>query len=477
MPNNDVGSTADRRKSKTRFISKISVDRTSAVLSIYPTDNVPFKTTASELKQILKDQGVSYGVKLVVLEELSKALALSGEEIKDRVVALGVPPVPGQDARLEIVVNTIVKSIGKEKEDGTIDYRQKESIIKVKKGQIIAYYHEETNGLDGIGVDGKPIKTKPGKKLNIKTTNVSFHEDESVYRSDTDGQLSIRKNNIAVYNVRTVDGDVDFEIGCVDFPGTVTVSGSVLPDFYVKARGDVFVNGSITDAVIESGGTLKVREGIGGSGKSLVTAMDDILTGYIQNSNVSSNTSVHIKKVAYSSTVKANETITVEGMVLGGNIVAGKEVIIKDVGTEIGINTCIEVGVKIMYKQEVKQIEEQIAFCNMNIEKIQRSIGEKICNLPDEFVEQIYKDGAPELIRINNVRKSLIAQRDELELLKQESLKKYVSNEPVSIRIRGTVQPGTKIIVKGKGIVLEEELKYVKFYYDNDEDIVKWASL
>ena len=477
MANNDNGLTEERRKSKTRFISKISPDRTSATLTIQPAEHVAFKITASELKEILKQQGVSYGVKLVVLEELSKMLALSGEEIKDRVVALGVPPVSGQDARLEIVVNTIVKSIGKEKADGTMDYRQKESIIKVKKGQIIAYYHEETNGLDGIGVDGKPIKTKPGKKLNVKTTNVSFQEDESVYRADTDGQLSIRKNNLAVYNVRSIEGDVDFETGCVDFPGTVTVSGSVLPDFYIKARGDVFVNGSISDAVIESGGTLKVREGIGGAGKSVVTAMDDILTGYIQNSTVTSNTSIHVKKVVYSSTVKANNVITVEGMVLGGNIVAGREIIIKDVGTEIGIHTCIEVGVKIMYKEEVKQIEEQIAFCNLNIEKIERSIGEKICNLPDEFIEQIYQDGAPELIRINNVRKGLIAQKKELELRKHDSMQKYVSNEPVSIRIRGVVQPGTKIIVKGKPLILEEELKYVKFYYDPDEDLVKWASM
>ncbi|MCD6459168.1 DUF342 domain-containing protein [bacterium] len=476
MINNDTGTT-DSRKTKTRFVSKISSDKTSAALSIYPADHVPFKITATELKKILKEQGVVYGVKLVVLEELSKALFLSGEEIKDRVVALGVAPVSGQDARMEIVVNTIVKSVGKEKKDGTMDYRRKESIIKVKKGQIIAYYHEETNGLDGIGVDGKPIKTKPGKKLNVRTTNVSFFENESVFRADMDGQLSVKKNNLAVYNVRSIGGDVDFETGCVDFPGTVTISGSVLPDFYVKARGDVFVNGTISDAVVESGGTLKVREGIGGSGKSLITASDDILTGYIQNSNVTSNTSIHIKKVVYSSTVKANNIITVEGMVLGGNIVAGREIIIKDVGTEIGIHTCIEVGVKIMYKEKVEQIEEEINFCNINIEKIERFIGEKICNLPDEFVEQIYKENAPELIRINNVRKKLIAQKEELQLQKQEALQKYVSNEPVCVRIRGAVQPGTKIIVKGKPFILEEEMKYVKFYYDKDEDTVKWASL
>ncbi len=460
-----------------RYLVKVAPDKTEAHLSIYPHDSLPFSISAIDLKNKLREYGVNYGVKFPVLQEIAKQLGMSGDSIENVHIASGVAPVDGQNGRLELVVNMTPQSIGKEKEDGTIDYRQKESFVRVRKGQILAYYHEPTEGLHGMGVDGNPIKAKPGKEITLKLENVAYFEEERVYKATDDGQFLFKKSGLSVHTVMEVPGDVDFESGCVDFPGTVTVKGSILPDFYVKARGDVFVQGIVTDGTIESGANVKVKEGIAGSGKSVVTCDGTLQTGYIQNAQVICNESVHVKKVVYSSTIRCEDKVFVEGMVLGSKISAGSEIIVKDVGTEVGVQTHLEVGVQPATEQLLRELRERIDFCSQNIKKIETSLGEQICAMPRDLIENVYEDHAYELLRVLDVRDELFKEKEALEAEKTELASKSVVNAPAFIKVRGTVHPGTRIAIKGKKLVVEEIIKYAKFYYDPQDGLIKWTSL
>ncbi len=462
---------------ETRYLVRILPDKTEAYLSIYPKDLIPFAISAIDLKNKLKDYGVQYGVKFPVLQEMAKHLGMSGDPIENVLIASGVSPVDGQNARIELVVNMTPQSIGKEKEDGTIDYKQKESFVKVKKGQILAYYHAPTEGLHGMGVDGNPIKAKPGKDVELKLENVNFFPEERVYKAMDDGQFLFKKNSLSVHTVMEIAGDIDFSSGCVNFPGTVTIQGSILPDFYVKARGDVFIQGIVTDGVVESGANVKVKEGIAGSGKSIVTCDGTLHTGYIQNSRVICGESVYVKKVIYSSTVFCEEKVFVEGMVLGSTITAGLEITVKDVGTEVGVHTNLEVGVQPYTKQQIKDLSERIEFCKQNIKKIEASLGEYICNMPRDVIENVYEEKSYELLRVLDMRNDLFKEKEMLEAQKEELVNKSLVTIPAYIRIRGTAHPGTKISISGKKFIVENTVKYAKFYYDPQDGIIKWSSL
>jgi|GEM_PF-2036614 len=462
---------------ETIYRVSISPGKTEAYLSVYPKMNMPFDISPMDLKSKINLHGVSYGIKFPILNEISKTLSLSGEPIENVLVAAGIEPINGKDASLELVVNVFIKSIGKQKEDGTIDYKQKESIVKVKKGQIIAYFHKETQGIDGVAVDGSVLKAKSGKPLKTRTENMIFYENDNLFKASEDGQLVIKKDYIGVNTIREIEGDVDLDVGCVDFPGTVIIKGSVLPDFFVKAKGDVFIRGNVSDASIECKGNLSVAEGIGGSHKTSVEAEGNVTTSYIQNSKVISHESIIAKKLVYSSHLIASEKIIVEGMVIGGTLSAGKEIIVKDIGSEVGAETYLEAGIEHSTNNEIKKISAQIEFCQKNIDKISMSLGEPICKLSRELIPDIFKHQAEEILKIRDMLDQLKERKQILEDEKAKLTQKIILEHPCFIKVRGTIYPITKISIKGKRFVVEESLKYVKFFYDEKEDTIKWSSL
>ncbi|MEW6536716.1 MAG: FapA family protein [Candidatus Auribacterota bacterium] len=462
---------------ETKFVIKVSHDKMQAVLSVYPKNGEPITVSPLELKDKLVDFGVVHGIKFPMLSEISRKLAESGDNLENIRVAVGTPPKDGKDGRIEMLVNTVVQSVGKQKEDGSIDYKQKETIIKVQKGQMIARHHDPTLGEDGILVDGNPVKSKHGKKLNIQIDNIDFDEEKKVYISNIDGRLMYRKNYLAVLGVRQIEGDVNFETGCVDFPGTVAVTGSVIPDFYVKARGDIYIGENITDATIECGGTLKVKCGIVGSHKSVVKCGGSILVSYVQNSTVYSEESIMVKKSVYGSKLIACDRIQVDDTIVGGVTSAGKEIMVKDVGSPTGTETFLEAGVQPELKQRVQEISQKIQFCEQNIEKIQNSLGEGICNMPEEFLDVLYQNQPAELRKIIDMYKQLKQQKKDLIAERNAALESAISSEPAFIKVRGTIYPGSKISIKGKKMVIEEEMKYTKFYLDEKVRLIQWVSL
>ncbi len=464
-------------QSGTRYEISLSSDKSEAYMSIYPEMEMPIKVNPVDLKKRLEKSGVVYGVNLSVLSKIAGSLSTSGEPIENVVVASEKPAFAGNDARLELVVNTVSGSIGKQNTDGTIDYKQKESIITVKEGQIIAYYHEATDGINGKKVDGTTISAKQGRKLNISTTNVTFDKEKSLFKADIDGQLSVKETALAVNSVRSIDSDVDMEVGCVDFPGTVMIKGSVVPDFFVRARGDVFIQGNVTDAKITCGGDLKIKEGIGGTNKSEVEVDGKIITNYIQNSTVSSNESITVKKLVYSSNLFAEHGVYVEGVIMGSSVIAGKEIIVKDVGTETGVQTYMEVGVRRETKKKIAEIDQIIEGCKANLEKIRMSLGETVCAMPREMVKIVYKDNAENLLKVLVMYDKILGEIKTLEDEKGLIVEEAGQGKALFIKIKGSVQPGTRVCIAGRKLVIEEVLKYVKFYVDQSQHKVVWASL
>ena len=56
------------------------------------------------------------------------------------------------------------------------------------------------------------------------------------------GAVNYVGDSIAVYDVMEVKGDVDFNIGNIDFNGYVNIKGTIEENFSVKARDDIEIS-------------------------------------------------------------------------------------------------------------------------------------------------------------------------------------------------------------------------------------------
>ena len=61
--------------------------------------------------------------------------------------------------------------------------------------------------------------------------------DDGKFKAVCDGQISLNGKVLSVFLHYMVEGDVDYGCGNISFNGNVTIKGSVLPGFEVKAKG------------------------------------------------------------------------------------------------------------------------------------------------------------------------------------------------------------------------------------------------
>jgi uncharacterized protein (DUF342 family) len=67
---------------------------------------------------------------------------------------------------------------------------------------------------------------------------------------------------VEVIDLIKVSGNLDYNTGSIECEGSVRVEGDVLPDFHIRAGGDVSIGGVVDAAEVTAGGAVVVRQGI-----------------------------------------------------------------------------------------------------------------------------------------------------------------------------------------------------------------------
>jgi uncharacterized protein (DUF342 family) len=167
---------------------------------------------------------------------------------------------------------------------------------------------------------------------------------------------------VSVEETFTVQGDVDYHVGNIDFDGSVIIAGDVLPEFQIRAKGNVEVFGTVDDAVIEAGGDVIVQYGIFSKGFGHVTAKGDVRAKHCENVAISARR-IHIASSAVNSTLNARELVEVlrnPGTLVGGAARAGTYVLANVFGSELGTRTDVIVGDPTEYDQQIEELRRLI---------------------------------------------------------------------------------------------------------------------
>lgn len=425
----------------------VSIDKLQAEVSFSDCDET-FSCSLSQLEELLKSHHVVYGIKPEVLMRIAanpKAFLL-----EKTLAAAGLPPVDGKDGYVEYMYD--LKSSDKrplQQEDGRVNFKEVTAINNVLKGQMIAKRIPPTESTPGRAVTGEALFGRAGKEARFKLGKnvVTDPEQNAIYAAIDGVVVKTEQDKINVFPVYEVNGDVDFNIGNIDFVGTVVIRGNVQPGFRVKASGDIRVTGCVEAAELEAGGSIEISAGILGQNKGYVRAAKNVKSSFIQDGIVEAGEEIVVTQSIMHSTIRAGKNVSCQGtkgLIVGGMVQAGEKVTARTVGNTMSTNTVIEVGVLPELRNELIQLKGQMRSHAENLDKTQKAL-----TLLDQLAAlgQLSPDKLAMRIKLNHTKNQTA---DELALMKERVLeieKSLEDTDKAKVMIGGVVYGGTKIVI------------------------------
>mgnify|MGYP000864640242 CR=1 FL=1 len=411
-----------------------------------------------EVKEIIK-----YGLKEEVLLNLLKNKIVNEKVL----IAEGKEPIHGKDGKIKYYFDFEKPLLPKIKPDGTVDYKELDSINVVKSGDIIAEIIPPEEGEDGIKVNGESISHKKGKIPRFsRGKNTSVSEDGKFLKASSNGIVEFRNGKISVSEILTLN-NIDNSTGNINFNGNVIIKEDILNGFALKTTGSVEIKGAVEGGFIQCDGDVLVRQGIQGYNRLVIDIGGNLSTKFIENSIIRVRGNITSEAIMHSDVSSKSNILVIgrKGLIVGGICRAKYEIRAKVVGSSMATNTVLEVGVvDPEIKHKFEKLEQNIKTCKDNLEKIERSLKLldmlKSSNRLDQKKLELYNSLIKARISLNS---EIITLERELNLIEsqKDSLLKG------QIKVSDTVYPGVKIIIGNSQMIVRDEMKRCTFYEEN----------
>jgi uncharacterized protein (DUF342 family) len=225
----------------------------------------------------------------------------------------------------------------------------------------------------------------------------------------------------------------------------------------------VVISGVVEGAVVESGGDIIIARGMNGMNKGVLKAEGSIVSKFLENTTASAGKSVSSGAIMYSH-VQADEEVEVsgrKGMISGGHVSAGRKITVKNLGSDMGINTIVEVGADPKVKRRYRELQKEIAKFLKEIRDIQPVLEAfvkkhtKGVTFPDsqkKYMIQLAKDVQAKKIHVGSLNLEMQELQDAMD-----------KENKASVVVTGVVHPGTKIVIGDASMSVEVDYHYCRF--------------
>ncbi|WP_159884456.1 DUF342 domain-containing protein [Paenibacillus puerhi] len=440
----------------------LSDDKLAAFLQFTNCDE-RFTVTLEQLQELLKSYHIVHGVDEALLIEIVKDPSVFF--YNKTVIATGQAPQNGADGQIRLLFDLNSQKTPLEMEDGKVDYKEVTTIHNVRKGQLIAQRIPAGQGVPGKAVTGETIFAKDGKEARFKLgKNVVTDPEQLAMYAAIDGMVTkTDRDKINVFPIFEVNGDVDYNIGNIDFVGSVVVRGSVLPGFRIKASGDIRITGNVDGADLEAGGSIEISAGILGHNKAVVRAGNRIKCSFIQDATVEAGEEVFANQSIMHSQIRAGKYVIckgTKGLIVGGQIQAGECVVGRTVGNAMSTVTVIEVGVLPELRNELQQLRTNLRALNENYDKTDKALA-----LLDQLaaVGHLTPDKVGMRIKLNHTKKQVAEEMSGAKDRILEIEKSLEDSERAKVEVIGNVFSGTKIVIGRYTKFIKDTSPRVKF--------------
>ena len=441
-------------------------DKMHATARFYPPANGGALLTPQDIVSELGKERIKVGVDQAQILSFIRDRRYA----TDYKIVQGREPVQGHDAKVQYFFNTNMNLRPKRNEDGSVDYKDLNTIGHVEAGQKIAQLIPEDPGKPGINVFGEEIRPHSVKSGKLAYgNNITISEDGTVLFSDVTGHASLVGGKIFVSDVYEVPADVDNSTGNIEYNGSVTIRGNVKGGFRVNAKGDIVVEGIVEDAVLSSGGQIIVKRGIHGMGKGILQAKGNIICKFIENAKIISGGYVDAEAILHSQ-VDAYSDVMVngkKGFISGGVIRAGNLVTAKTIGSAMVTITQIEVGVDPLEKEHYMELQKKIKDYQGQIEKIKPIVvtySGKLKN-GETFTQE-------QLSYIRQLATQLRQLKETVEPLEMEAEKISESialGSSARVKVANTIYSGVTISISDTKMTLKNERAHSQFVRQDGE--------
>lgn len=459
LPLSPVGRGAEREC----FSLKVSEDKMTAVARFYPPSNTGASIIGKEeIIDDLRFRKITFGYDM---QEIEKFLA-DRRYCEDIVIARGVEPVQGKDARIEYYFNTDLSMKPARNPDGSVDFFHLDTINHCEKGDVLARLYREVQGKSGKNVYGEPIKPKTVKRMMLKYgRNIQVSEDGCVISSQLDGHVRLDGDKVFVSEVYEVE-NVGPATGNIESNGSVLVRGNVQAGFSIKAKGDVEVRGVVEGADIETAGDIIIARGMNGMGKGTLKAGGSIILKFAENATIEAGTYVESDSILHSR-VNAKTEVNVDGrkgFIVGGAIRATEKISCKTLGSPMGASTLVEVGMDPEQKMRLQDLQKEIMEITKSLHNIRPILVEATQKLrkgekfPTEQMQYIQS------LAISNKRLTEQLEENQRELNVLEKMMQGQSQACVCVS--DEAYGGTKISIGDASMVLKNSMNYCRFIRD-----------
>lgn len=451
-----------------KILVTISGDKMTANAAIEP----PFFTkpwpTVNDVMRALAANHVRVGIDEKAVESLI-ARKLANQPAA---VALGIPPVEGKDAYIELIKDP--DKPFEVRDDEKIDFWSRSTIVVVHPGQEIAIKHPLQSGKNGVDVTGGVVKYKPVRNVEFSFGD-GLKKDEMnplLLVATAEGQLKNERGRLSVLPELDIHRDIDFGVGSIDFTGAVKIHGAVRDGFHVVAQGNIDIHGPVEGADVDSQGVIVIHGGVRGTGKGTIRANGDISLSFCDQATIRAGGSILVKNAVLHSRLYAQRAVIALGsgkqsQIAGGRIEAGLEVSCNILGSEMGTKTEVIVGLPPEQLEKRKVFTTEIKRCEENLERVEPNLMllkkmEASGQLDDNkrvMMMNLTKMKFQLQAALEGMKKELSELDEQLALVRDKGI----------IRVKDVCYGGVVISVRGLKYIVNEPCKYTSFAADDEK--------
>lgn len=364
----------------------LSDDKMEATLCLYPPASNGLTLSKENVTQMLSLLGIRFGTDEAAIEAALAAIKKTDARQVCEIIGRGQQECNGDDARFEHFFN-VEKKAGAAKEDGTIDFRERGTIVNLKPDDAIGKKIPATLGRPQVNLLGETTPAKGGRDIDFRPGEHCELRDDGIFYATDEGALMVKDSLVHVTDVYQHQGDVDLQSGNLFHKkGAIEISGSVMSGFEVKANGHVIVKQNLENGKIVAGGDVVVGAGViqPEDGVGHIHAMGNVTVKFAQNARILSYADINVGGSAMNCQFHAKGKVNItkgKGCIIGGVVKSSQEIRAKQIGSEAGSLTQIEIEIdpkrKKLLAETIAREEELLAKRQGDIEKLNQLIKEQ----------------------------------------------------------------------------------------------------
>ncbi len=428
-----------------------------------------------EIMKKIEEAGIKYGVRKELILKSLKSKRFNQE----LVVAEGKAPVDGENAKIQYNIKSIEKKSFLKPmmlDNGKVDFKNLEIIENVEAEQVLAEKLPPSPGVDGINVYGDVIKAKVGKDVQLfKGKNTYINEEGTELIAKIDGMVSCKEKKIDVLKTFVVE-NVGISTGNIDFVGNVVVKGDIMPDYTVKATGNIEVKGNAEKAQIICEGDVVVRGSCFGKVAGKIQAHGDVILNFAEAVSIETDGNVIANEAIMNSKVFCGKKVTVidrKGVIIGGEIKAAEGIEAINIGSHHAVKTEIEVGSNPKILEKLKQMEEDLEESSKKMEQVEKNV--TLLQKMKKNLKELPPEKKLLLNQMISAKFTMTRHINELETMIDDYTLRSKEIKGAIVAIHGVCYPGIKIKIRKGTYFAKENIENVRFYYEDGD--VKFTSL